>query len=142
MVVAGENHHVDDMVSAGSLSGGTPIEVNGRAVGTLYIQSGAFDVQPAELAFIDRVNLALIVGAVGGASAAIVLGVVLARSLTRPLQELTQGAKAVAAGELDTQVPVRSSDELGELAEAFNQMNADLATAPRSAPPTHRGCSA
>ncbi len=129
VVVAGENHHVGDKVPAGSLSGGTPIEVNGRAVGTLYIQSGAFDVQPAELAFIDRVNLALIVGAVGGASAAIVLGVVLARSLTRPLRELTLGAKAVAAGELDTQVPVRSSDELGELAEAFNQMNADLATA-------------
>ena len=129
VVVAGQNHDVGEKVSAGSLSGGTPIEVNGRAVGTLYIQSGAFDVQPAELAFINRVNLALIVGAVGGASAAIVLGVVLARSLTRPLRELTLGARAVAAGELETKVPVRSSDELGELAEAFNQMNADLATA-------------
>jgi signal transduction histidine kinase len=66
---------------------------------------------------------------VGGAAAAIVLGVVLARSLTRPLRELTLGARAVAAGELDTQVPVRSSDELGELAEAFNQMNSDLTNA-------------
>jgi signal transduction histidine kinase len=82
-----------------------------------------------EQAFLDRVIFALIAGAVGGAAAAIVLGVVLARSLTRPLRELTLGARAVAAGELDTQVPVRSSDELGELAEAFNQMNSDLTNA-------------
>ena len=128
VVVAGQGHHVGEHVSAGSLTDGTPIEVDGKPVGTLYVQSGAFDVQPAELAFIDRVNFALIAGAAGGAAAAIILGVVLARSLTRPLRELTLGARAVAAGELENQVPVRSSDELGELAAAFNQMNADLAT--------------
>ncbi len=129
VVVPGQGYRVGDLVSAGSLAGGIPIEVDGNNVGTLYLQSGAFDVEPAERAFLNRVNLALAVGAVGGTAAAVVLGVVLARSLTRPLRELTSGARAVAAGELDTQVPVRSSDELGELAEAFNQMNADLITA-------------
>ena len=127
VVVAGQGHHIGEHVSAGSLTDGAELEVDGKVVGTLYIQSGAFDVQPAEQAFLDRVNFALVAGAVGGAAAAIVLGVVLARSLTRPLRELTLGSRAVAAGELETQVPVRSSDELGELAEAFNQMNADLA---------------
>ncbi len=129
VVVAGQGQHVGDQVSAGSLTDGTELEVDGKVVGTLYVQSGAFNVEPAEQIFLDRVNFALVAGAVGGAAAAIVLGVVLARSLSRPLRELTLGARAVAAGELDTQVPVRSSDELGELAEAFNQMNADLATA-------------
>ena len=128
VVVAGQDRHVGEQVSPGSLTDGAELEIDGIVVGTLYVQSGAFDVQPAELAFLDRVNFALVAGAVGGAAAAIVLGVVLARSLTRPLRELTLGAKAVAAGELDSQVPVRSSDELGELAEAFNQMNANLAT--------------
>ena len=129
VVVPGQGYRVGDRVSAGSLAEGISIEVDGDRVGMLYLQSGAFDVEPAERAFLNRVNLALAVGAVGGTAAAVVLGVVLARSLTRPLRELTSGARAVAAGELDTQVPVRSSDELGELAEAFNQMNADLATA-------------
>ncbi len=129
VVVPGQGYRVGDLVSAGSLAEGIPIEVDGDRVGMLYLQSGAFHVEPAERAFLNRVNLALAVGAVGGTAAAVVLGVVLARSLTRPLRELTSGARAVAAGELDTQVPVRSSDELGELAEAFNQMNADLATA-------------
>ncbi|MEE9215892.1 MAG: HAMP domain-containing sensor histidine kinase [Anaerolineales bacterium] len=128
VVVPGQGYDVGDLIAADSLSDGTSIDVDGEQVGILYLQSGAFNVDPAEQNFLNRVNLALAVGAVGGTAAAVVLGVVLSRSLTRPLRELTSGARAVAAGELDTQVPVRSSDELGELAEAFNQMNADLAT--------------
>jgi len=129
VVVPGHGYQVGDLVSAEGQSDGIQIEVEGEKVGMLYLQSGAFNVEPVEQAFLQRVNLALAVGALGGAAAAVVLGMVLARSLTRPLRELTSGARAVAAGELDNQVPVRSSDELGELAEAFNQMNADLATA-------------
>jgi two-component system sensor histidine kinase BaeS len=58
---------------------------------------------------------------------ALLLGIVLARNLTKPLRELTSATRAVAVGDLDQQVPVRSKDELGQLAEAFNQMNANLA---------------
>ncbi len=129
VVVPGHGHQVGELVSDGSLSEAIPIEVDGESVGMLYLQNGAFDVEPAERAFLGRVNFALAVGAVGGTAAAVVLGVVLARSLIKPLRELTLGARAVAAGALDTQVPIRSSDELGELAAAFNQMNSDLAKA-------------
>ncbi len=129
VVVPGHGHQVGELVSDGSLSEAIPIEVDGESVGMLYMQNGAFDVEPAERAFLGRINLALAVGAVGGTAAAVVLGVVLARSLIKPLRELTLGARAVAAGALDTQVPIRSSDELGELAAAFNQMNSDLAKA-------------
>ncbi len=129
VVVPGHGYQAGDLVSAEGLSEGIPIEVEGDRVGMLYLQSGAFNVGPGEQIFLQRVNLALAVGAIGGTAAAVVLGMVFARTLTKPLRELTSGARAVAAGELDTKVPVRSSDELGELAEAFNQMNADLATA-------------
>jgi signal transduction histidine kinase len=43
------------------------------------------------------------------------------------LRELTVATRAVAQGSLEQQVPVRSQDELGELAGSFNQMAADLA---------------
>lgn len=129
VVVPGHGFGLGDTTTGAGLAEGIPIEVDGEQVATLFMQSGAFDVEPAEQAFLQRINLALAVGALGGTAAAMVLGVVLARSMTKPLRELTSGARAVAAGELDIQVPVRSSDELGELAVAFNQMNADLATA-------------
>ncbi len=56
-------------------------------------------------------------------------GVFVSRRIVRPLHELTEATQAVASGELDHQVPVRSQDELGMLAEAFNSMSRQLAEA-------------
>jgi serine phosphatase RsbU (regulator of sigma subunit) len=50
----------------------------------------------------------------------------LSRRMTQNLSDLTRGAERLAAGRLDTQVPVRSSDELGQLAQAFNRMAKEL----------------
>jgi serine phosphatase RsbU (regulator of sigma subunit) len=51
----------------------------------------------------------------------------LAGGMTRNLRTLMQGVHAVAQGDLSTRVPVKSTDEFGRLAAAFNQMAADLA---------------
>jgi two-component system sensor histidine kinase BaeS len=59
--------------------------------------------------------------------ASLILGVVLARTLTRTLREITDASRAIAKGDLKQQVPIRSQDELGELATSFNQMSSDLA---------------
>lgn len=44
------------------------------------------------------------------------------RLLARPLAELAAAARRVGAGRLDTQVPVRGSDELADLSSCFNDM--------------------
>jgi two-component system, cell cycle response regulator len=46
----------------------------------------------------------------------------LARSTTRPLTELARAADRIAEGDLSTRVRVRSQDEVGQLAVAFNRM--------------------
>nr|WP_199714794.1 diguanylate cyclase [Micromonospora radicis] len=46
----------------------------------------------------------------------------LARVTTRPLVELAGAVDRVAAGDLTARVPVRSGDEIGRLAGAFNRM--------------------
>jgi PAS domain S-box-containing protein len=48
------------------------------------------------------------------------------RVLLRPLENMVYATRAVAAGDLDTSLPVTSEDELGILAGSFNQMTADL----------------
>jgi signal transduction histidine kinase len=48
------------------------------------------------------------------------------RYLNRPLRQLLRGVRAVTAGDLNVTVPVISQDELGELAESFNQMTGEL----------------
>ncbi|HEX4964308.1 MAG TPA: SpoIIE family protein phosphatase [Thermoanaerobaculia bacterium] len=50
----------------------------------------------------------------------------LSTRMTRNLHAVTEGAERIAHGDLETQVPVRSKDEFGKLALAFNRMATDL----------------
>ncbi|MEH0973595.1 diguanylate cyclase [Micromonospora sp. CPCC 205546] len=52
----------------------------------------------------------------------------LARVTTRPLVELAGAVDRVARGDLTTRVPVRSRDEIGRLAGAFNRMTRETGT--------------
>lgn len=54
------------------------------------------------------------------------LAYVLARLITQPLEELSAGAAAIAEGRFDHRIQVRSKDEVGQLAEAFNDMTDTL----------------
>lgn len=71
----------------------------------------------------NRLLLALLVGAPLLAAA---VTVSIARSVARPLVDLRAGAARIAAGDLDTRIPVHSNDELGALAAQFNAMTASL----------------
>jgi len=44
------------------------------------------------------------------------------RTVYEPLADLERGASRLASGDLDQPIPVRSHDELGQLAESFNSM--------------------
>ena len=60
---------------------------------------------------------------------AAVVGAALARSLASRVGTLVQGARHIAEGKLDADIEVASSDELGELAKAFNSMASSLSAA-------------
>ncbi len=55
-----------------------------------------------------------------------VLGVVLARGVSRPVARLAEGVAALAEGRYTLRVPERGRDELGQLARSFNRMADEL----------------
>ncbi|WP_124728561.1 ATP-binding protein [Staphylospora marina] len=57
------------------------------------------------------------------------LVVILARTITSPVKEITEQATAMASGDFDRQVSVKSGDEIGRLAMAFNHLAAHLRVA-------------
>jgi signal transduction histidine kinase len=107
-----------------------PVEVDGNVVGAIRftgppgIASGRGSPEARFLAGVDR---AILWSALAAAGLALLLGAILANTISRPVQELTAATKVLAGGDLGHQVPVRTDDEIGELAKSFNQMSADLA---------------
>jgi signal transduction histidine kinase len=71
------------------------------------------------------VSTAMLVGSVG-ILVAVLASLWFAARVTRPVVSLAEAARRVAAGDLGAKVEVESSDELGELASAFNRMTDDL----------------
>lgn len=69
---------------------------------------------------------AMVVLMVVGALLAVLFTVVIARAILKPLHALTASVREIERGNLDLTVAVTSSDELGQLAEAFNAMAARL----------------
>lgn len=55
-------------------------------------------------------------------------GFYLARQITEPIQQLAEGARQVAAGEMAVRIEKTGSDEIGTLVDAFNKMLEDLET--------------
>jgi two-component system, NtrC family, nitrogen regulation sensor histidine kinase NtrY len=70
-------------------------------------------------------SAALLAGSVGIILAILFSGWASSR-VTRPVEQLAEAAREVAAGNWNTRVPVDSSDELGALAESFNRMTGEL----------------
>jgi signal transduction histidine kinase len=69
---------------------------------------------------------ALYVLTAAGVALAVLFVIVLSGRILRPLRTLTDSAREIERGNLDLIVPVRSRDEVGQLAEAFNSMAAKL----------------
>jgi signal transduction histidine kinase len=127
VVMAGFGYRPGDLVPPEEISRGQPITVNGKTVGYLLNERGNPHINPSGSAFLTRMNRVLWYSAIGAGIVAILLGIIISRSITRPIRELTEATRAVASGNLDQKVKVRSKDEIGELAVSFNKMNAELA---------------
>jgi len=67
----------------------------------------------------------LLAGAIA-AFIALFLARILARGMTQPLRDMARAARRMARGEYGTAVAVRSRDEVGQLAAAFNRMAGEL----------------
>ncbi len=112
----------------------SPITREGEAIATLiheppptWFTDGG--LPPRETDFLRDVTIASVLSAGIAVVCALLAGAWLARRMMQPLNALTDATQAMAAGELGTQVQVRSRDEIGRLAHSFNQMSHDLAQA-------------
>jgi signal transduction histidine kinase len=126
VMLAGEGYQTGVTIPPSNITNGIPIQADNKTVGILLINRPVYRIsQPGSL-YLDRINLQILLAGLTAIVLALFLAIILSRTLTRPIRELTAATQIVSEGNLAHQVPVRSRDELGQLATSFNHMSADL----------------
>jgi two-component system sensor histidine kinase BaeS len=101
----------------------TPVLADGRIVGATRLAYQLQDIKGT----LDRLNLGIGLGAIGTAICSGLLALFFAASVSAPIQALSRATQALAAGDIEQRVAVRSKDEVGQLGTSFNDLAARLA---------------
>ncbi|MFD3163718.1 sensor histidine kinase [Herpetosiphon sp. NSE202] len=101
--------------------------ISNELIGSALMVTGTHAYTEQQGAFLRSIGHALIIsGAIVG-MIVLAVGFMLVRTITAPVLALTQATKQIIAGNWQTQVPIRSHDELGQMSSAFNHMANSLA---------------
>lgn len=104
------------------LATGTPILAGNQRVGTLIVLSHTSDIATPPMDFLSAINRSTWLAGLAAGGLALIFGLLLFWQIVSPVRAVTNAARRIAIGELDQRVPVTSQDEIGQLANAFNQM--------------------
>ena len=75
---------------------------------------------------VGKVSRLIEIAAIGALLSAILIALYLSHSISQPLKKLTAAAREIGQGRLGSKIKIKSRDEIGLLARAFNQMADDL----------------
>ena len=98
-----------------------------QPVGHVYVDVNRERLATESHGFLSALLYTTLVAGALTAGVALLLAAWLSRRITAPVTALTEATQAIAQG-ATTRLPVRSSDELGRMSAAFNDMTAALET--------------
>jgi signal transduction histidine kinase len=104
------------------LTVGTPLTLNGEAVGAVYTSTPVRVIRQVPQP-VRRV-MWIVIGCISLVAAVVIYFV--SRRIADPLEEISEGALAIAEGNFDERVPVTGNDELAVVARSFNHMASQL----------------
>ena len=91
---------------------------NGEILGAIYIESNIEKVYEQ----LSEVNRIFAAGIAMSLVITIILGILVARTITRPISDMRKQAQAMSKGNYSRKVRVYGTDEIGQLAIAFNHL--------------------
>lgn len=101
---------------------------NGEVIGAIYIESNIEKVYDQ----MNDINQIFAVGTAMSLVITIILGILIARTITRPIIDMRRQAQAMSRGNFSRKVRVYGDDEIGQLAVAFNHLTNRLQEAQSS----------
>ena len=117
------NQRVGTVLSDSERDSALPIAVKGVTAGYLLLGAqGRGALATNEQDFLDQLQRTLLVAALFAAGLGMTIGLVISRTVSRPLSHLAQAARAFAAHNWDQRVTVGGTEEVAEVSFAFNDM--------------------
>jgi two-component system sensor histidine kinase BaeS len=103
-----------------------PVTINNDKVGWLGVASIRGIQLPEEEAFIATMRNNLLIGLGLGLAVAALLAWLLARHLSRPVNDVAQGIRSLAAGDYKQKIDARGGDEIARLSDDVNRLSSAL----------------
>ncbi|MFB5284340.1 cell wall metabolism sensor histidine kinase WalK [Peribacillus sp. Hz7] len=100
----------------------TPIEANSEVIGAIYLIADMENVFEQ----MSEINNIFIKGTAIALSITALLGILLARTITRPMADMQKQALAMSKGNFSRKVKIYGDDEIGQLAVTFNNLTKKL----------------
>ncbi len=113
-----------DATSAESFHAMPLVGRNSELLGVLLVGSSRKEL----VLLTNRIVITAVAVATGALLIGLLVSLWVAARITRPVRELAEGAREVAAGRWETRMDVRGLDEIGQLGIAFNDMTRTLAS--------------
>lgn len=107
---------------------GTVFDLNtNQPVGLVYLDVNREFLSTESHGFLNTILTVSLIGGLLTAGAGVLVAAWMSKRITAPVTALTEATQAIAQGDT-TRLPVTSSDELGRMSAAFNQMTSALKT--------------
>ena len=107
---------------------GTVFDLNtNQPVGLVYLDVNREFLSTESHGFLNTILTVSLIGGLLTAGAGVLVAAWMSKRITAPVTALTEATQAIAQGDT-TRLPVTSSDELGQMSAAFNQMTSALET--------------
>ncbi|MBC1921573.1 cell wall metabolism sensor histidine kinase WalK [Listeria grayi] len=100
----------------------SPIKNKGQVIGAIYLVA---DIQTVYQQVDDITNI-FVTGIAISLFITAIMGIILSRTITKPIKEMKRQAYAMARGNYSRKVKIYGYDEIGELAESFNMLTKRL----------------
>jgi two-component system, OmpR family, sensor histidine kinase VicK len=95
-----------------------PLQGERHSLGIIYLSGSLKSVD----ATLSEVKIILLTGAGFALAITFLLGIILARTITTPIQAVTNQANLMAGGDFSKKIQVQAPDEIGQLGETFNYL--------------------
>ena len=123
LIASFDSPNPGEVLDAETLAESTPILVEEKTIGYLLSPNQLPGYSEVENRFVRSSNLAMLIALAGAIILASIIAIIIARSITKPIETLSKASQRIANRELDTKVPELGKDEIGMLAKHFNEMS-------------------